>query len=247
MITYQRSRTWQIGAAVAVAGLAGAAYWYWGGASHEQPSGVVLADPAASQAGGWIQSGVGSDDLAAALKPQVLPDGRPADVQSEDWNTLNAALTKVGQPKQEAERIVSYLRYQHTFEAWQTLDENKDAKRRQAAAKALLAELPDRLGKGEFTPIEANLMSAVLLADIEPDENKRNKLVEEMAGKLNVIAPMTEDEQQLQAKTRQTELKRRMASAFAEWQAKTNPADRSPAKLEQAMEEVRRAYNSGEF
>ncbi|MBI5924029.1 MAG: hypothetical protein HY836_00345 [Aquabacterium sp.] len=245
MITYQRSKSWQIAAAVAVvAGVAGAIYWF-SGSSGEQ-SGVVLADNAASGAG-WVQPGVGTDDLAASLKVQMLADGRPADVQSEDWDTLNAVITKLGQPKQEAERIVGYLRYQHTFEAWQTLDEIKDAKRRQAAAKALLGELPGRLSSGEFTPIEANLMGAVLLADIEPDENKRNKLVEELQGNLNGIAPMTEDEQQMQAKTRQTELKRRMATAYGEWQAKTNPADRTPAKLEQALEEVRRAYNSGEF
>lgn len=245
MITYQRSKSWQIAAAVAVvAAVAGGIYWFTGSSSEHD--GVVLADNKASGAG-WVQPGVGTDDLAASLKVQMSADGRPADVQAEDWNTLNGIMAKLGQPKQEAERIVGYLRYQHTFEAWQTLDETKDAKRRQSAAKALLGELPDRLASGEFTPIEANLMGAVLLADIEPDENKRNKLVEEMQGKLNGIAPMTEDEQQMQAKMRQTELKRRMATAYGEWQAKTNPADRTPAKLEQALEEVRRAYNSGEF
>ena len=245
MITYQRSKSWQIAAAVAVvAGVAGGIYWFTG--SSGEQSGVVLADTAASAAG-WVQPGVGTDDLAASLKVQTLADGRPADVQSEDWNTLNGVMAKLGQPKQEAERIVGYLRYQHTFETWQSMDETKDAKRRQVAAKALLGELPDRLVTGEFTPIEANLMGAVLLADVESNEERRNKLLEDLQAKLNNISPITENEQQMQLKARQTELKRRMATAFAEWQAKTNPADRTPAKLEQAMEEVRRAYNSGEF
>jgi hypothetical protein len=245
MITYQRSKSWQIVAAVAVvAGLAGAIYWFSG--SSGEHTGVVLADTKASGAG-WVQPGVGADDSTTALKAPPLADGRPSDVQAEDWAILNSVLSKLGQPKQEAERIVAYLRYQNTFESWQTLDETKDAKRRQAMAKALLAELPDRLGGGEFTPIEANLMGAVLLAEIETDEDKRNKLLQEWQGKLNAISPMMEDEQQMQAKARQTELKRRMSSAYGEWQAKTNPAERTQAKLEQALAEARRAYNSGEF
>jgi hypothetical protein len=248
MITYQRSKSWQIAAvAVALAGAAYGAYWFFGkkddGAERE---GVVLAEHKAAS-NGWMQPNVGNEDPVAALKPAVLSDGRPADVQPEDWATLNAVFDKMGVPKTEAPRIVGYLRYQRSFESWQTLDETKDAKKRRGMAQALLAELPERLASGEFTPIEANLMSAVLLADMEPDEAKRNQRVEEMQAKLNGIQPMTEDEQQMQAKTRQTELKRRQATAFAEWQAKTNPAERTPAKLEQAMEEIRRAYNSGEF
>jgi hypothetical protein len=248
MITYQRSKSWQMAAiALALAGAALGAYWFFGQQNNtDDQGGVVLADKKGAPAG-WMQPKVGNEDPVATLKPEVLSDGRPSDIQPEDWTVLNGVFAKMGMPKTEAPRIVGYLRYQHTFESWQTLDETKDAKKRRAMAQALLGELPERLATGEFTPIEANLMSAVLLADMEPDEAKRNQRVEEMQGKLNAIAPMSEDEQQMQAKTRQTELKRRQATAFAEWQAKTNPAERTPAKLEQAMEEIRRAYNSGEF
>lgn len=248
MITYQRSKSWQIAAvALALAGAAFGAYWFFGPKDGDgDREGVVLADHKAAPSG-WMQPSVGNEDPAAALKPAVLSDGRPSDIQPDDWAVLNAVFDKMGMPKAEAPRIVGYLRYQRSFETWQTLDEAKDGKKRRGMAQALLGELPERLATGEFTPIEANLMSAVLLADMEPDENKRNQRVEEMQAKLNTIQPMTEDEQQMQAKTRQTELKRRQATAFAEWQAKTNPAERTPAKLEQAMEEIRRAYNSGEF
>lgn len=247
MITYQRSKSWQIAAgALALAGAAFGAYWFFGQQDDSAREGVVLSDnKGASNV--WMQSKVGNEDPVAALKPEVLSDGRPSDIQPDDWAVLNAVFDKMGMQKAEAPRVVGYLRYQRSFETWQTLDETKDGKKRRAMAQALLSELPDRLATGEFTPIEANLMSAVLLADMEPDEAKRNQRVEEMQGKLNAIAPMSEDEQQMQAKTRQTELKRRQATAFAEWQAKTNPAERTPAKLEQAMEEIRRAYNSGEF
>ena len=247
MITYQRSKTWQIavvGLAVAAAGAA--AYWWFGQKEGDDRSGVVLADNKVGPSG-WLKPNIGNDDPVAALKPPVLSDGRPSDIQPDDWTILNAVLEKMGMQKAEGQRIVGYLRYQHSFESWQTLDETKEAKKRQRMAQALLGELPDRLATGEFTPIEANLMGAVLLADLEPDETKRNQRLEEMQAKFNTIMPMGEDEQQMQAKNRQTELKRRQATAFAEWQAKTNPAERTQAKLEQAMEEIRRAYNSGEF
>lgn len=246
MITYQRSNFGKlIALAVVLAGVGAGAYWWSSKSDGDTP-------PIASQGGdkggapGWIQPGVG-DDPEAMLKPQVMSDGRPSDVQSEDWAALNAALSKQGMGKGEADRIVSYLRYQRSFESWQVLDEVKDAKKRQRMAQALLSEIPDRLGTGEFTALEANLMGAVLVADIETDETKRNQRLEELQAKFNTISPLTEDEAQIQAKARQTELKRRQALAFADWQAKTETADRTPAKLEQALEEVRRAYNSGEF
>lgn len=247
MITYQRSKTWQfavVGVAVLAAGAA--AYWWYGQKEGDDRGGVVLAEGKGAPQG-WLKPDVGNEDPVAALKPSVLSDGRPSDIQPDDWAMLNAVLEKMGMQKAEGQRIVGYLRYQHTFESWQTLDETKEGKKRQRMAQALLGELPDRLASGEFTPIEANLMGAVLLADMEPDENKRNQRLEEMQAKFNSIMPMSEDEQQMLAKNRQTELKRRQATAFAEWQAKTNPAERTQAKLEQAMEEIRRAYNSGEF
>jgi len=245
MITYQRSKSWQVVVlALIVAAGGGVAYW-WLHHEDDAKGGVVLANKQGGLAG-WPQASSGSEE-AGALKPSMMQDGRPSDIQSEDWAALNAALAKLSAPKGEAERIVGYLRYQHSFESWQTLDETKDAKRRQRMAQALLAELPDRLASGEFTPIEVNLMSAVLFADIEPDEAKRTQMMEAQQAKFNAIAPLTEDEQAMAAKTRQTELKRRQATAFGDWQAKTNPADRTPAKLEQSLEEVRRAYNSGEF
>ena len=248
MITYQRSKTLPLAIlALTVAGVAGGVYWFWGredAGSAAQP-GVVLASNKAAP--GWIQPTTGSDDPTATLKVVIDGDGRPSDIEPEDWAALNNALVKRGAPKGEGERIVSYLRFQHGFESWQVLDEAKDAKKRQRMAQALLGELPDRMKSGEFTPIEANLMSAVLLADIEPDETKRTQRLEEWQGKLNAIAPLKEEDAASQAQARQTELKRRLAMAFAEWQAKTVPAERTAAKLEQSLQEAYRAFNSGEI
>lgn len=246
MITYQRYKPWHMAvAALAVASAVGGAYWFLGQPSDVQ-SGVVLADNKGSPPG-WPQASTGTEGEGLPPAPTILSDGRPSDVQSDDWAALNAALEKQSMPKAEAERIVSYLRFQHGFEAWQSLDETKDAKKRRTMAQALLAELPDRQAKGEFTVIEGTLMSTVLMADLELDETKREKRLEEMQTKLNANLAAEGDEQVQQAKARQTELKRRLATAFGEWQAKTTAAERTQAKLDQALADVRRAYNSGEF
>jgi hypothetical protein len=246
MITYERSGTlrWVVLALAVAAG--GGAYWWF---SHEGAEGQEGVAQTATKGGipGWPQATPGTDEAAAALKPPILDDGRPSDVQTEDWASLSAALAKQSAPKGEGERIVSYLRYQHSFEAWQALEDPKDVRKRHSMAQALLNEVPERLTKGEFTPVEANIMATVLLADLEPDEAKRNQRVEEIQAKLNAIKPQSEDEKVMQSQTRETELKRRQATAFGEWQAKTDPAERTQAKLDQALEEVRRAYNSGEF
>lgn len=246
MITYQRSRTGPIIAAVvAVAALGAGAYWWHSAGEAGDRAGVVV-NQGGGTANGWLKPGVG-DEPQMTLKPQMAADGRPSDVPADDWAALQAALAKVNASKDEAARIVSYLRYQRGFEMWQNLDPTKDGLRRHDMAQDLLNELPDRLKTGEFTPIESNLMAAVLLADLETDETKRNQMLEQWQSKLSAISPMSEDEQQTMAQARETELKRRMATAFGDWESKTQPADRTTAKLEQALLEVQRAYNAGAF
>lgn len=247
MITYQRSRTGPIIAAVvAVAALGAGAYWWMGSGGLAGRDGVVVNNANQGGAGGWLKPGVG-DEPQMSLKPEIASDGRPSDVTADDWTALKNALAKVNASKEEADRIVSYLRYQRGFEMWQTLDPTKDGQRRHDMAQELLNDLPGRLQTGEFTPIESNLMAAVLLADLETDETKRNQMLEQWQAKLNAISPMSEDEQKTLAQARETELKRRMATAFGDWESKTQAADRTPAKLEQALLEVQRAYNAGGF
>ena len=67
MITYQRSKSWQmaaVGLAIAVAG--GATYWWFGQKDGDNRDGVVLADHKGAPSG-WLQPGVGNEDPVAAL------------------------------------------------------------------------------------------------------------------------------------------------------------------------------------
>jgi len=249
MITVEKSRSWQgLAIAAALAAAAAGAYWAFG------PSNDSGTAQSASSAGNGMWPGMGNSASVVAsglpeLNPPVLADGRPADLSEADWNALEAALKRQPNAKAEAARIVSYLRYQKAFETWQNLDEQRDARKRREMAEALMSELPERMKSGEFTLVEATLMGVVLVADMEPDETKRAQRAEAWQAKVGsmVSAMVTnpEDETQMAALNRETEFKRRRASAFGEWQLKTDPAERSPAKLSQAMEDVQRMYNSG--
>jgi len=201
----------------------------------------------AQGAAAWLKPDVSHDDVHQALNPAMADDGRPTDVDPADWNALNGALDKAGIEKKEGQRILSFLRFQHSFEAWQNLDETKDADRRRRVGEALIAEIPERLKSSEFTAIEANLMGAVLIAGVETDEQVRAKRMEEWQAHLNQVSPVPTDEKTLQAQFKQTEAARRLASAYDDWQ-KTDPNDvnRQPGKLTQAFTDVKRSINAGE-
>lgn len=250
MITYQsKSKPWVTVAAVLAVGVAaGAAYW-WSTSSTptDEHEGVVLA-PGQGQGAIIKPTTTIEAEIAQELKgPPVMNDGRPSDVTPEDWDILNKALARQGADKAEAQRIVSYLRYQRSFENWQQLDQEKDAHKRRLMAQSLLAEIPERMAKGEFSAIEGQMMSAVLLTETTSDEAERTRIIEDWQVKLAGVASPLEDEKVLLAKAREVEFKRRQANAFAECQAQTPPNKCTLSQLEQALETNKRAYNSGEF
>lgn len=246
-ILYQRSSSRLVlSAAVAVAVIGAGAYWITSGSSSAGENGVVLS----SESGlpGWPRATTGNPDPATDLHPAMLSDGRPSDVSTDDWAALQSALAKVGVPAAEAERIVNYNRYQRSFESWQSLDQTEEASRRRRVAQSLMNELPSHVGRGDFTLLEAVLIGSALIADIEPDTARRTARLDAWQAEVLTVLPVpTEDEAKSKALTRETELKRRQAQAFADWQARTDPSERTPARLEQALEEVRRAYNAMTF
>lgn len=246
MITYEsNSKPLWIAAGVLVSAAAVAAVWWSMGNGQVADGEVPSGQTAASGVSAWFQKAP-VDQPEAALTATTAEDGRPMDVDANDWAVLNAALLKHNYTANDARRITDFLRYQRAFEAWQNLDETKDAARRLSMARALYDELPEKLRAGDFVPVEANLMGAVLIAEIEKDENKRQQKLEALQAQLQQIQPISENEQALIAQNRQVEAQRRLTSAFSDWQLAQNPADRTPAKLEQAFAEARRATNSGE-
>ncbi|AWI52873.1 hypothetical protein DEH84_05130 [Aquabacterium olei] len=174
----------------------------------------------------------------------VAVDGRPVHVQPDDWKALNASLRRQPDPQAEAQRIASYLRYQHDFEFWQSTIDSKNVRARHQLAEQLMAQLPERVAKGEFTGMEAVLMGTVLLGDLEPDEARRQQRIDEWTQKLATAAPQPTDERQLADKDRNTAYMRKRAVAFLEWQA-LPAGERSQDKLDKGMDDAQRWYASG--
>lgn len=242
MITIEKNRSWTAVAIVAAVAVAGGLAW-WAFAPQDGQGDVGAPGAAGSM---WQWSSASGAATGGAPVTSILNDARWSNVNAEDQSTLENSLSKTPNAKAEAARIVSYVQYHRAFEAWQGLDEQKQARERRQLAEGLFKELPDRLKTGEFTLMEAALMGAVLIAEAEPDEARRTQRVEAWQAQLATIVPNPEDEVRMAAQNRETEYMRRRATAFGEWQSQTDPAQRTPAKLEQAMAEINRAYASGQ-
>ena len=242
MITIEKNRSWTGVAIVAAVAVAGGLAW-WALAPQGAPGEAGAPDAAGSI---WQWSSASSAAGSSAPVASILNDARWGNFGNEDMATLEAALGKTPKAKAEAARIVSYLQYSRAFETWQGLDEAKQGRERRQMAEGLFKELPDRLKTGEFSLMEAALMGAVLIAEAESEEARRTQRVDAWQAQLASIVPNPEDEARMAAQNRETEYMRRRATAFGEWQNQTDPALRTPAKLEQAMAEINRAYASGQ-
>lgn len=245
MITVEKNRSWTGLAVVAALGVAGALAW-WALAPQSDPAASASSDGAGS-IWKWSPSSGAADGAGGTPTKSILAGAGLTKAQAEDLAALEGALGSA-QPnaKAEAARIVSYVQYFRAFETWQGLDEQKQGSQRKQLAEGLFQELPDRLKSGEFTFMEAALMGAVLIADAESDEARREERVKAWQTQLGTIVPNPEDETRMTAQNRETEYMRRRATAFSEWEKQTDPSLRTPAKLEQAMAEVRRAHAAGQ-
>ncbi|WP_294635851.1 hypothetical protein [uncultured Aquabacterium sp.] len=240
MITYQQSRPTQRLLLVAVvAAIAGGGLWAY------FRSDAPPAQESASAPGAQAQADSTVTSPFASAQDSLTPDGRPIHIQPDEWQALNAALKRQPDPRTEALRIASYVRYQHDFEFWQSTIDSKNVAARHQLAEQLLAQLPDRVAKGEFTGMEAVLMGTVLLGDLEPDEVKRQQRIDEWTQKLGTVAPQPSDEKQLADKDRVTAFMRKRAEAFLEWQA-LPAGERTQERLDKGMDEAQRWYTSGE-
>ncbi|MDE2401777.1 MAG: hypothetical protein KGL90_08940 [Burkholderiales bacterium] len=246
MISYQSSKYWRQSWLVAlIGGLAvGALVWWWQGHSEDEAVTTASSQAASGRATAAPSSLTApSGGTAGPTGVFAAEDDRPSDYTAEDWAALKVAMSRVPNGKAEMARIVSYLRFQRTFERWQALDETRDAQQRHQLAESLLARIPEHLAKADIMMSEALLMSTVLMADLVPDEGRREQRLEAWRQTLEAAVPSSDDEQRERQAQQLTEYKRRQAALVDEWHAKP-AASRDQAKLEDDLEEARRAVYS---
>jgi hypothetical protein len=223
MITYRNKNSWQRPLVIALIGsvAVGGGVWWWMGHSGSDATTQVASSASGASAssgmGTTSGSGMGMAVESAPSAPLNAPNGSPSDFQPAVWAALNKAMTNKPQLKPEIERVMSYMRFQRSFEYWQSLEDTRDVQQRHQLAQSMLNEMPSRLSKGEFTMSEALMMVTALLSDLEPDEKRREQQVEDWGKKLNQAAPQpTEDAQVLELQKR-AEDKRIVPGILAEW------------------------------
>ena len=248
MITYQEStRFWQRSwFAALIGGLAvGGGVWWWQ-AHQEAMQASEMASSAASAPMATPQKPVFAAAVAGAgSTPTVLADGRPSDFTPEDWAALTAAMSSQPNGKAEMARVVTYLRFQRSFEQWQALADSRDAQQRHQLAESLLTQVPDRLTKGEVTMGEALLLSTALLTDLESDERLREQRLAEMRRKLEAMAPQPDKEQAARDAELSAEFRQRESAIVAAYQALPE-GKRDPTVLARDLDTARRAvYGNG--
>lgn len=247
MITYDRSsssmwkRGWLWVPLVGV--LAGAAFWWWQMRLPGQQTDARAAAGSASS-GGVIQPLDGGGALTPLPAP-TLGGPRPSDFTEPEWAALKEAMSRTDNPERELARVVAYLRFQRSFERWQSLQDSPDARARHALAQQLIEGVPERVRQGEIGMGEAMLLQTALLVDIEPDEQARKQRLERLQAELAEAAPKPDAEQQAREAALLAEYKRREAAIVADYQARPE-SQRNHAQLEEALEAARRSvYGTG--
>jgi hypothetical protein len=239
MISYDRSspRTKLIGVAVLLAVAALGAVWW------AQREGAPVSAPATSGSApvdGQHASQLKKSADAMLTQPEVLPDGRPADFAPDEWASLKDAIAKNPNSASELKRVAEYLRFQRSFERWQSMQESPDAAGRHALGQKLMEVLPLRLTNKEVTFDEALMIGAALINDSEPTEQGRQQQLEALNVRLQQVAPRPDDEEQQKQDSCVAQWERQRSILTGEHLAKP-PAqrEREQKQFEAALEKAR--------
>lgn len=231
MITYQAKNSWQRPLLIALIGSAVVGTGVWWFAGHSDSDATTQVSTSASEPVAAPTSGTVTATPVSTPEVTILSDGRPSDFTPGVWSALESAMKNKPQLKPEVDKVLSYMRFQRSFEQWQALEDARDVQRRHQLARGLLEEMPGRLAKGEFSMGESLMMVTVLLSDLEPDEKKREQQVEEWGKKMALTVPQPTDDAQVQAEQKKVEDLRILPGLLTEG---PNP---DPVKVQQALEE----------
>jgi hypothetical protein len=246
MITYQKhiSRYWVAGV-VALVAVAVAAWWQ--GAFNSRES-VAPTDASASQLQASMVAPSGATPsqqsvLAAQAildAPVIHPDGRPADIDAEEWDTLKKAAANHATPAVELERLVQFVRFQRGVESWQAMSGQGDTAERQRLGSKLIETLPAHLANAEVSMPEALMLCAAILrgeADVDPAVDQK---VQQCKTRLEQSLPPPDKEKQRREAACRGDWEERKTKLTSEFVKKT-PQERAVAQsqFEQELEAAR--------
>jgi len=193
---------------LAVGLAAGAAVLVWWTRAQHVPEGVtaVTSAPSAAEVASLPAEPASTVEEAAVIikeqvaakaeldKQPVIPPvkgavtERPSYVSVMEWQLLQGVAKQHLHPAEELTRLVNSLRFTKQLERWQDLPKTADAATRQALARPLLDDLPQRVKQGDMDLAGASTLQAALLADAVTDAKARDKQAVVEAQRLQVAA-----------------------------------------------------------
>jgi hypothetical protein len=200
-------------------------------ASIDQPAAALSA----SQMEGRAQ--------AVLDEPELLPDGRPSDIDAEDWAMLKQATVDHPNPKAELERLTKFLRFQRGVEAWQALSDQGDTPERDKLAQKLIESLPAHLVNAEVSMPEALMLCAALLHGDRGEDAGVDQKVEQCKTRLEQSLPPPDKEKLRKEEACRADWEARKAALTTEFMKKS-PQERAveqrqfEAELEAARVEI---------
>lgn len=231
MITYQQRvpRIWLW----AVAGVTVALLlaWAFGAFNGTEPDGAGGTDTSIGQARMASAPAVPSasqvqEDAQAVLDaPEVMPDGRPADIDAEEWALLKQATADHPNPKAELERLTKFLRFQRGVEAWQAMQDSGDTPERDKLAQKLIETLPTHLANAEVSMPEALMLCAALLHGNRSEGPDIQQKVEQCKTRLEQSLPTPDKEKLRKEEACRSDWEDRKAALTAEF-LKKSPQER---------------------
>ena len=98
-------------------------------------------------------------------KPLTSVRERPPFASLMEWQMLKGVAERNANPQAELLRLTNFLRYNKLLEKWQDLPAGSEPALRQALARQLVDELPDRVRAGEVDAKDARGQAPALLRD----------------------------------------------------------------------------------
>jgi hypothetical protein len=125
----------------------------------------------------------------AMWKPLTPPlKDRPAFASMMEWQMLKGVAERQPDPQAELLRLANFLRYTKLLEKWQDFPASGDAGLRQALARQLADEIPDRVRNGEVDAQDARRQAPAMLRDAYPDSGARAKAEASLLARVQAAA-----------------------------------------------------------
>ncbi|VBX36687.1 phospholipase C accessory protein PlcR [Burkholderia pseudomallei] len=142
---------------------------------------------------GWRYVSPSQTAVAQSLKPGAASDergGGPAE-RRLDLVALRKSLEGRDDAQAQVQRIVAFARFRDRIAAYGEGRNSMPAEERARLAREILAELPEHVARNEIVPVQAEALSAALLADATSDSRTRDAAIQSMRQQWDAYAGRT--------------------------------------------------------